>query len=293
MFWIKTYHLSQSHHHQLHYFLCQLLCSHHLCLVCSRDMIFTFHCSCMEYFHILSPKNLTLSHFVGVHEPLNNATEIYTLTPMRWNPHMDAYAQNEDSIIDWEGNIKDNDKSNRDIKIVPENVGDEYQNEYKVSSVEVKCVDEILKARTQQDNNNNWYWAHELSAISSVLCPHLLTLMIEEWLNLRSDAVNIGAMNGYDDKYLDKYDDALFDDITLTTKDTIEDAVKELGDEEDMDDFFASSVHGGSKVGIDAKHLSKEWLISYEDAKQTIDATTQHGTPLPNPAMNQNYTTND
>ena len=230
---------------------------------------------------------------VGAHEPLNNATEIYTLTPMRWNPHMDAYAQNKDSIIDWEGNIKDNDKSNRDIKIVLEDVGDEYQNEYKVSSVEVKRVDEILKARTQQDNNNNWYRAHELSAISSVLCPHLLTLMIEEWLNLRSDAVNIGAMNGYDDKYLDKYDDALFDDITLTTKDTIEDAVKELGDEEDMDDFFASSVHGGSKVGIDAKHLSKEWLISYEDAKQTIDATTQHGTPLPNPAMNQNYTTND
>ena len=28
----------------------------------SRDMISTFHCSCMEYFHILSPENLTLSH---------------------------------------------------------------------------------------------------------------------------------------------------------------------------------------------------------------------------------------
>ena len=80
----------------------------------------------------------------GVHEPLNNATEIYTLTPMRWNPHTDAYAQNEESIIDWEGNIKD--KSNRDIKIVLEDVGDEYQNEYKVSSMEVRCVDEIIKA---------------------------------------------------------------------------------------------------------------------------------------------------
>ena len=62
--------------------------------------------------------------------------------------------------------------------------------------------------------------------------------------------------------------------------------MKELGDEEDMDDFFASGVHGGSEVGIDAKHLSKF-------TKLTIDATTQHGTHLPNPAMNQNYTTND
>ena len=79
-----------------------------------------------------------------MHEPLNNATEIYTLTPMRWNPHTDAYAQNEESIIDWEGNIKD--KSNCDIKIVLEDVGDEFQSKYKVSSMEVKCMDKILKA---------------------------------------------------------------------------------------------------------------------------------------------------
>ena len=46
-------------------------------------------------------------------------------------------------------------------------------------------------------------------------------------------------------------------------------------------------------VGVDARHLSKVWRISYEDAKRTIDATTQYGTHTPNPVMNQNYTTND
>ena len=227
----------------------------------------------------------------GAHEPLNNATEIYTLTPTRWNPHTDAYAQSEESIVDWEGNIKD--KSNHEIKIVLEEVGDEHQSQYKVSSMEVKCVNEILKTRTQQDNNNHWYPAHELSAISSMLCPYLLTSMIEERLNLGSDAINIGATNSYDGSYLDKYDDVPIDNDASTTKDTIEDAMNELCDEEDMDDFFASSVHGGSEVGIDVKHLSKVWHISYEDAKWTIGATTQHGTHLPNPAMNQNYTTND
>ena len=60
-----------------------------------------------------------------------------------------------------------------------------------------------------------------------------------------------------------------------------------------MDDFFASSVHGGPEVSIDSRHLLKVWRISYEDAKRTIDATTQHGTHHPNPVMNQNYTTND
>ena len=178
-----------------------------------------------------------------MHEPQNNATEIDTLTPMRWNPHTDAYTQNEESIVDWEGNIKE--KSNCDIKIVLEEVGDEYQSQYKVSSMEVKCVNEILKTQTQQDNNNHWYLTHELLAISSVLCPRLLTSMIEEWLNLRSDAINIGTMNCYDSSYLDKYDDAPIDNDASTTKDTIEDAMNELCDEEDMDDFLASGVHGG------------------------------------------------
>ena len=154
-------------------------------------------------------------------------------------------------------------------------------------------MDEILKVRSQQNDHNNWSRASELSTISSVLCPHLLTSMIEERLNLGSDAINIGAMNCYDDSYLDDCDNAIVDDDASTTKGLIEDALNELGDEEDMDAFFASGVHGGSEVGIDAKHLSKVWRISYEDTKCTIDATTQHGTHQPNPFMNQSYTTNN
>ena len=226
----------------------------------------------------------------GVHEPLNYVTEIYTLTPTRWNPHTDVYALNEESIIDWEGNIED--RSHCDVKIILDKIGDEYQSQYKVSSMEVQCVDEILKVRSQQ-NHNNLFRTSELSTISSVLCPHLLTLMIEERLNLGSDAINIGAMNCYEESYLDKGDDAIVDDEAPTTMGMIKDAMNELGDEEDMDAFFASGVHGGSEVGIDAKYLSKVWRISYEDAKRTIDATTQHGTHQPSPVMNQNYTTND
>ena len=115
--------------------------------------------------------------------------------------------------------------------------------------------------------------------------------MIEARLNLGSDAINIGAMNWYEESYLD--DDAIVEDETPTMTDMIQDVMNELGSEEDMDAFFASGVHGGSEVGIDAKHLSKVWRISYEDAKHTIDATTQHGTHQPNPVMNQNYTTNN
>ena len=71
------------------------------------------------------------------------------------------------------------------------------------------------------------------------------------------------------------------------TSDMVQDAMDGLGNEDDMDAFFSSSVHGGLGVGVDARHLLKVWQISYEDAKHTIDATTQHGTHTPNPVMNQ------
>ena len=228
--------------------------------------------------------------FVDAHEPLNCATEIYTHTPTRWNPHTDAYALNEESIIDWEGNIKD--RNHCDVKIVLDKIGDEYQNQYKISSMEAQHVDEILKVRSQH-NNNNVFKSSKLSIILSVLCPHLLTSMIEAQTNLGSDVINIGAMNCYDGNYLDNGDDAIKEDEIPKMMDMIQDAMNGLGSEEDMDAFFASSVHGGPEVGIDARHLSKVWRISYEDAKRTIDATTQHGTHYPNPVMNQNYTTND
>ena len=115
--------------------------------------------------------------------------------------------------------------------------------------------------------------------------------MIEARVNLGSDVINIGPMNWYEESYLD--DNAIVEDETPTMMDMIQDVMNELESEEDMDAFFAPGVHGGSEVGIDAKHLSKVWRISYEDAKRTIHATTQHGTHQPNPVMNQNYTTND
>ena len=198
---------------------------------------------------------------------------------------------NEESIVDWEGNIKD--RSHHDVKIVLDKIGDEYQNHYKISSIEVQYVDEILKVQSQQNNNNNVFKTSELSTISLVFCPHLLTLMIEAWTNLGSDAINIGAMNCYDGDYLDNGDDAIMENEIPMMMDMIQDAMNGLQSEEDMDAFLASGVHGSPEVSIDARHLSKVWRISYEDAKCTIDATTQHSTHHPNPVMNQNYTTND
>ena len=186
-----------------------------------------------------------------VHEPLNYATEIYTLTPTRWNPHTDVYALNEESIVDWEGNIKD--RSHCDVKIVLDEIGNEYQGQYKVSSMETQYVDEILKVRSQQNDNNNVFKTSELSTISSVLCPHLPTSMIEARINLGSDVIKIGAMNCYEENYLDNDDDAIVEDETPTMMDMIQDAMNALEVRKTWMPSLRLVSMGGPEVGIDAK----------------------------------------
>ena len=121
---------------------------------------------------------------VDADEPSISATEIYTLTPTKWNPHTDAYALNEESIVDCEGNIKE--KGHCNVKIVLHEIGDEYQGQYKISAMEALHMDKVLQS-CSQCNNNNIFKTSELSMISSVLCPYLLTSMVETRTNLGSN----------------------------------------------------------------------------------------------------------
>ena len=40
------------------------------------------------------------------HDDLINRTEVYILSPATWSPHTDAYSANEESMLDWEGNMQ-------------------------------------------------------------------------------------------------------------------------------------------------------------------------------------------
>ena len=218
-------------------------------------------------------------------KPSIYAKQIYTLTPTKWNPHTDAYALNEDSIVDWEGNIKKRDKS--DVKIVFDEIDDGSQSPYGISMMEALHMDKVIQSRSQC-NNINTFKTSELSMILSVLCLFQLTSMIEARTNLEINAINIGATNYNNGDYLDN------DGVEVPIiSDMIQDAMDNLSNDDEMDAFFSSSIHGGPEVGVDARHLAKVWRISHEDARRTIDATTQHGTHPPSPVMNQNYTTND
>ena len=40
------------------------------------------------------------------HDDLLKPTEVYILSPATWNPHCNAYSANEESMLDWEGNMQ-------------------------------------------------------------------------------------------------------------------------------------------------------------------------------------------
>ena len=77
-----------------------------------------------SYFVIRKPDVESVVH---AHEPLNCATGMYIHSRTRWNPHTDAYALNEESIVDWDGNIRE--RNHCDVRIVLDEIGDEYQNQ--------------------------------------------------------------------------------------------------------------------------------------------------------------------
>ena len=108
--------------------------------------------------------------------------------------------------------------------------------------------------------------------------------------------MNIGATNILHHAYLDDDDDdsqASNDDDEISMGDP--EAEPDMIDmvEDDLDYLMASTAQAGKPIGVDSKHLSNIWRIRNEDAKNTIDVTTQASFRKDNPILSRNYSTND
>ena len=57
------------------------------------------------------------------HDDLLNPNEVYILSPATWIPHSDVYSTNEESMLDWEGNMQP--KKDHQHQIVLDNVEDD------------------------------------------------------------------------------------------------------------------------------------------------------------------------
>ena len=108
-------------------------------------------------------------------------------------------------------------------------------------------------------------------------------------------AMNIGATNILDQVSLDDDDDSQASNETDENSMDEPEAESELMDWEDndLDILMASTAQVGKPRGVNPKHLSQIWRISQEDAKNTIDVTTQASIQNEDPVLSRNYSTND
>ena len=65
------------------------------------------------------------------------------------------------------------------------------------------------------------------------------------------------------------------------------------GAQEQVEEFFSHATNASRPCGVTPEHLSKVWRISTEDARRTIDTTTQTSVRTQDPTLSRNYSTND
>ena len=245
-------------------------------------------------------------------EDLVDPTDVYMLTPTTWNPHSDVYKSNEESMLDWEGFMKL--KKDREMRVVLEEIPEDQAMVFSMSVSPME--DEEVDATFMEDEENvhPQYRSipRQADEVASVMARVSTTLHDETMYEMMKDradrgrfAMNIGSTNATsevfvetvteDDESDDEYDESKeVEDLSLGDDHTIdlEDWDFEL-DQDDLDAFMASATTAGKAKGVDAEHLSKIWRISYDQAKRTIEVTSQNSVRTQDPTLSRNYGTND
>ena len=206
--------------------------------------------------------------------------DMHVMTPKRWNPHSDAYEQNEANIMDWEGNIKQ--PKDRNKVIMEDLPGETDDGDYQISSVETNVVDKICAARKQWMDKVEFMENitiirpydevdQHLSAVSSVLAEPLLAMRVGERMEHGHDAMIIGSTTVGESEYIldGQEDEGTTDKTSLDGENSVmsSDINLDETDKMDLDKFFMSAVQVGKPHGLDAAHLSKVWRISHKDAQ--------------------------
>ena len=198
-------------------------------------------------------------------QELEEPEDVYIVTPTTWNPHSDTYVINEESMLDWEDNMKH--EKDHEKRVVLENIPSDdtmisslalYEKEQMAVSSYFDVQDEAINATYGFEDEHQLYQA----------------------LNMRNEhgqfAMNIGATSIFDQPHWMMMmtlkipgDD---DDVSQDSSDDDFDRI-ELDDDTNevfLDNFMTSTAQAGKIRGVDPKHLSKIWRISHEDAQRSI-----------------------
>jgi hypothetical protein len=212
-------------------------------------------------------------------ETLNGSKDVYLLTPDKWNPHADMYAINEESMLDWEGNIKD--VKERETCLVLDDIPE--------SATMIASLKTPLRENDSIDDRYG-----QLNCPAGPMMDPSTPSDDGEWLwqamerraELGRYQASIGATVADNGPYVETVDG---------DSDNAEDVLEEEGQlsDDEIEEIMASAMNATRTKGIDPQTLAKVWRISVDDAKRTIDNTTQGAIRVSDPALVRNFTTND
>ena len=243
------------------------------------------------------------------------------MTPIHWNPYDTAFAQNEASMLDWEGNIKEP-RDRKKILLSEVEPDLEMESDLSVSAVENKYIDSLSHADTDG-------WCPEtyvpveadevkrhLSDVSPVLDAEVMSLLVQDKARVGNFMTAIGSTDVGESVFLSQESEMDDEDVEMedasisftTGTDRLADILESVAEEGgsprdisadifaagvDIASVFASSVGSKGRPAVDAKTLSKLWRIDLDAAKRTLEVTTQHQKRTENPKLSRNYGTGD
>ena len=182
---------------------------------------------------------------------MQDSDEIYLLTTDQFNPHDDSYAANEESMLDWEGNMVERQHRTK-ILLSEVKENEAMAASVQVSSIESRAIDRAL--RTSDDEGEMLKpcfhtiprAADEISGVLGAMSPILNDMALYERLSARLELGNfqasIGSTNATGKEYLVK---TVEDDDTLAT-DPSTDVSDYDKSEDDNDNQFLDEIYEGS-----------------------------------------------
>jgi hypothetical protein len=82
-------------------------------------------------------------------EQMMNAGDVYLLTPSTMNPHCDAYASNEENMLDWEGHmVQKRDRVQILLSDIPEDAA--VTASVEISSAEARTIDIVIEGKQRR-----------------------------------------------------------------------------------------------------------------------------------------------
>ena len=199
-----------------------------------------------------------------------------------WNPHTSTFSSNEDSMLDFNGEMADKSRRKNDLYVFEEDENDNPM----LASVSVDIWESHIDA-----NISSAYVAPSVK-------PQINNPDVEfaNALNVRGEVSKVASAIGNCDFSKSGSDNSLFGDTPYTTSwDNFEESLKGALDDTQIAFVQAqiAAAEASKPTGISPQVLSKLWCISEKLAEGAVDQNTQLCRHNADNVLSRQYTTND